>query len=262
VSNVYWRIINRLKKTWQYFYPILKSNLISFIKLKMLPFFKLWNLHTALAIAGIIGPLFLTVGDLTAALSTSDYSLVSSSISSLALTRIGYLQTIGFLALGLLIEIFTAGMLFNMKGARGFHLGIAIFVIFGFAMLLIGAFRTDPAGTTETARTIEGRIHGLTAQTAFTLFPFAILFLIPSIRKDPNWKNLFRYTEVTLILAVVLIVIIKVFPEPNSLFGLMERLLVANIILWVEVAAVNLFIISLKRKAKAQLDLPPTNEDY
>jgi hypothetical protein len=56
---------------------------------------------------------------------------------------------------------------------------------------------------------------------------------------------------VTFVLALVLIVIIKVFKEPNSLFGLMERLLVANMILWVEVAAVNLFILSLKRGKKA-----------
>jgi hypothetical membrane protein len=236
---------------WQSFYSGAKSKAITFLTLILRPFFKRWNIHTALAIAGIIGPLMLVVGDLTAALSTQGYSMAQNSISSLALTRIGFLQTIGFLALGLLIEIFTAGLLFNMKRDRWFHLGIAIFVLFGFTMLLIGAFRTDPAGTTDAARTIEGRIHGLTAQTAFTLFPFAILFLLPSIRRDPGWKNLFRYTQVTFVLALVLIVIIKVFKEPNSLFGLMERLLVANMILWVEVAAVNLFILSLKRGKKA-----------
>jgi hypothetical membrane protein len=236
---------------WQSFYSGAKSKAITFLTLILLPFFKRWNIHTALAIAGIIGPLMLVVGDLTAALSSSDYSLVHNSISSLALTRIGFLQTIGFLALGLLVEIFTAGLLFNMKRARWFHLGIAILVFFGFAMLLIGAFRTDPAGTTDAARTIEGRIHGLTATTGFSLFPFAILFLIPSIRKDPDWKNLFRYTEVTFVLALLLIITIKVLTDKNSWFGLMERLLVANMILWVEVAAVNLFILSLKRGKKA-----------
>jgi hypothetical protein len=38
-----------------------------------------------------------------------------------------------------------------------------------------------------------------------------------------------------------------VMQEPNPAFGLMERLLVLNMILWVEVAAINLFMISLKR---------------
>lgn len=208
------------------------------------------NIHSALAIAGIIAPLMLTVGDLTAALSTQSYSLVRDSISSLALTPIGWLQTIGFLALGLLVEIFAAGLLFNVKRVRWFHAGIAIFVIFGFAMLLIGAFRTDPIGA---ARTIEGRIHGLTATTGFSFFPVAILCLIPSIKRDDNWKDLYRYTGVTFILAVVFMVITRIFQEKSGWFGLAERLLVANMIIWVEVAAVKLFILSLKRGEKTQV---------
>jgi hypothetical protein len=186
----------------------------------------------------------LITGDLSAGLASPGYSLLENSISSLALTHIGWLQTIGFLGLGLLIEVFTAGLLFNIKGARLFYLGIAVFVFFGFTMLLIGAFRTDPAGV---ERTVEGRIHGLTAQAAFIFFAAALLFLLPSIKKDPNWLRLYRYTGVTFILAVVLIIVIRVMQEPNPAFGLMERLLVLNMILWVEVAAINLFMISLKR---------------
>ncbi|OGN95125.1 MAG: hypothetical protein A2Y89_02855 [Chloroflexi bacterium RBG_13_51_18] len=244
MPGVYSRIVTRLNKTWQPFYLGLKSKVIRLVELEILPFFRRWNLYTFLAIAGIIAPVILVVGDLTAAFASPGYSLIENSISSLALTKIGWMQTIGFLFLGLLVEVFTAGLLFNIKGSRLFYLGIAFFVIFGFAMLLIGAFRTDPIGA---ERTIEGRIHGLTAQTAFTIFPAALLFLFSSIKKDPNWKRLFRYTFITLILAVVLIIVIRVAQEPNSVFGLMERLLVVNMILWVEIAAINLFVLSLKR---------------
>lgn len=244
MSSVYSRIVARVYKTWQPFYLLLKSSITNFVEVRLLPFFKRWNLHTALAIAGIIAPVMLITGDLSAGIASPDYSLLENSISSLALTRIGWLQTIGFLALGLLVEVFTAGLLFNIKGARLFYLGIAVFVFFGFTMLLIGAFRTDPAGM---ERTIEGRIHGLTAQAAFIFFPAALLFLLPSIKKDPNWLKLYLYTGVTFILAVILIIVIRVLQEPNPAFGLMERLLVLNIILWVEVAAINLFMLSLKR---------------
>jgi hypothetical protein len=241
-------IITRVYKACQPIYSGVKNKVTSLVTLRLLPFFKLWNGHTALAVAGIIGPITLTVGDLSAGLASPGYSIIQNSISSLALTNIGWLQTIGFLALGLLVEIFTAGLLFNMKGAKRFYLGIALFVIFGFALLLIGAFRTDPVGV---QRTIEGRIHGFTASTAFLLFPIAILLLMPSIKRDPNWKYLYRYSFVTFILAVVLIVAVRVVPETNFMYGLVERLLVANMIIWVEVAAINLFILSLKRKAKA-----------
>ena len=173
-----------------------------------------------------------------------DYSMLQNSISSLALTKIGWMQTIGFLFLGLLVEVFTAGLLFNIRGKRLFYLGIFLFVIFGFALLLIGAFRTDPVGADQT---IEGRIHGLTAQTAFTIFPFALLLLLFSIKNDPNWQRYFRYTLVALILGFVLIIVIRVAREPNPVFGLMERLLVLNMLVWVEAAAINMFALSLKR---------------
>jgi hypothetical protein len=235
---------------------------IAELKTRIPAFTRRLNIYSALAVAGMIAPVMLTVGDLTAALSTQGYSLIRNSISSLALMPIGWLQTIGFLALGLLVEIFAAGLLFNMKRMRWFHAGIAIFVIFGFAMLLIGAFRTDPVGA---ARTIEGRIHGLTATTAFSLFPVAILCLMPSIKRDDDWKNLYRYTRVTFILAVILMAITRIFQEKSGWFGLAERLLVANIIIWVEVTAIRLFILSLKRGQKRPLapeKTPSISEDF
>jgi len=215
-------------------------------KKRIIPFTQRLNGHSALAVAGMLGPLILFIGDLTAGFSTHGYSMLRNSISSLALTSIGWLPTIGFLMLGLLIEIFAAGLLLNVKSARWFYVGIACFVIFGFAMLLIGAFRTDPVGA---VRTVEGRIHGLTATTTFSLFPVALLCFIPSIKRDGNWKNLFRYTGITFILAVILLIIVRIFQEKSGWFGLAERLLVLNMIGWVEVAAIRLFFISLKRGA-------------
>jgi hypothetical protein len=238
-------------------YPSIKTTFRSAISRaqaaisRVIPFTSRLNIHSALALAGILGPLVLAVADLTAAVSIHSYSLVRDSISSLALTSLGWLQTIGFLALGLFVEIFTAGLLYNVRRARFFHLGIGIFVFFGFAMLLIGAFHTDPVGG---PKTFEGMIHGFAARVTFSLFAVAILALAPGIKKDPNWRPLFRYTIVTAILAVVLGVILRFFPEKSGWFGLIERILVANMILWVEVSAINLMRLSLKRGKPVQLD--------
>jgi hypothetical protein len=214
-----------------------------------MPFTRRLNGHSALAAAGMLGPLILFIGDLISSFTTHNYSMLHNSISSLALTSIGWLPTIGFLMLGLLIEIFAAGLLLNVKSVRWFHVGIACFVIFGFAMLLIGAFRTDPVGA---VRTVEGRIHGLTATTTFSLFPVALLCFMPSIKRDGRWKDLYRYTGVAFILGVILLIIVRIFQEGVGWFGLAERLLVLNMIAWVEVAAVRLFFISLKRGSVAQ----------
>ncbi|MCJ7604860.1 MAG: DUF998 domain-containing protein, partial [Dehalococcoidales bacterium] len=200
--------------------------------------------RSALAFAGMAGPLMLAVTDISAAFGAPGYNYIRDSISSLALTRIGFIQTIGFMAIGLLIEIFVAGLMYSIRRVRGFHLSIGLLVFFGFALLLIGAFRTDPVNGPET---IEGAIHGFMATTAFWLFPIAVFFIAPSIRSDPAWSSLYRYTLVTDGLAVVLVILIGVLGDHISWFGLLERLLVFNMIAWVEVAAFRMLCISVSR---------------
>jgi hypothetical protein len=209
-----------------------------------LAIFKRLNIHSLLALAGIAGPIVLVVTDCTAAFNNAGYSMVEDSISSLALVRLGWLQTIGFLAIGLLIEIFVAGLLFNIRPAKFLYLSIGVLVFFGFGMLLIGAFRTDPAGM---ERTTEGIIHSAAATGVFWFFPIAILLLSLSLKRDPNWRNIYVYTLAAGGFGLALAVGIMCFSDEMSWFGLYERILVANMVAWIEVAAVNLLLLSLRR---------------
>lgn len=79
-----------------------------------------------LALGGIVGPFVLIIADFTAAFSQHGYNFVRDSISSLALASMGWIQTIGFLAIGLLIELFAAGLLINIRKRTGFGLGISL----------------------------------------------------------------------------------------------------------------------------------------
>ena len=157
----------------------------------------------------------------------------------------GWLQTISFLAAGLLIEVFVAGLLFSIRRARGFCLGIGLLVCFGFGLLIIGAFREDPAGPTHT---IQGTIHTITAATVFSIFPVASLLIAFSLMKDPYWKGLFLHTVVATGLALFLVLIL-LFSEPSWL-GLYERILVANAVIWVEIMAIRLLRLSLSATDK------------
>lgn len=210
-------------------------------------FNKRLNINSAPALAGIVGPIVVAVGDLAASLSTPNYSLVRDSISSLALTPIGWLQSICFLAMGLLEVFFVAGLFFNIRRARGFHSGIGLLAFCGFGLMLIGAFRMDPTG----ASTIEGIIHTISSYGLGLLFPIAILLLTPSLKSDPNWKNTFVYTLVAGVLALALVIGLFL-PDQTGWFGLYERIIVANVIIWVEVVAVHLLRLSLRREPKSQ----------
>jgi hypothetical protein len=202
------------------------------------------NVHSALAFAGMAGPVVLIVTDIVASSANPGYSLMRDSISSLALYKLGWVQTIGFLAIGLLVEIFTAGLLYNIRTSWGFHPSITCLVIVGFGMLLLGAFRTEPVGDPENT---EGIIHNIAAMAVFWLFPVATLLMTPSIRNDPFWKNMFKYTLITGILGFTLVIMVIILEDTASWFGLAERLLVANMIIWVEVMAFKLLYLSLTR---------------
>ena len=199
----------------------------------------------AAGLAGITGAVALLVGDITASLSTPDYSLVRDSISSLALTPIGWLQTIGFLALGLLLEVFVVGLLVNVGRARGFRLGIGLLALCGFGLLMIGAFPMDPAGAT---RTTQGLIHSVTAYTIALLFPISLALLTPSLKSDPHWKRLFAYTLVAAVLGLAMVPGLFFLPNIERWFGLYERIMVANVIVWVAVAAVHLLRLSRRKQ--------------
>jgi hypothetical protein len=198
-----------------------------------------------LALAGILGPLVLIIADYTAAFTAPDYNIIRDSISSLALTKMGWLQTVGFLTIGLLVEIYVAGLLFNIHPRRGFQLSVGLLVLFGFGLLMTGAFHTNAAGA---GRTVDGTIHGIASKTVFVIFPFAAWLISSSIKHDPRWQHLFPYTMLTVILSFILIAV--VYLANKNWFGLLERLLVWNMIIWVEVTAIQLLRLSLRRKRK------------
>ena len=198
-----------------------------------------------LALAGMVGPLVLVALDIAAAVSEPKYSLIRDSISALGLTSLGWIQTIGFVVFGLLVEIFTAGLFLNIRRRNLFDLGIGLLTFFGFGLALIGLFRTDPIGTLPTW---SGRIHVWAAYSVLGLFPVALALLLSSIRNDPNWRGLFHYTIVTGILAFALAVGRLFLPQNISWFGLYERILVANVLIWLEIIGIRLLLLSISRR--------------
>jgi MFS family permease len=205
------------------------------------------NIDSVPALVGIIGPIVVIVGDLAASLSTPGYSPVRDSVSSLALTRIGWLQSICFLAMGLLLEIFVAGLFFNIHRARGFHAGIVLLALCGFVLMLIATFHMDHPGAPH----IDGTIHTISSYGLGLLFPIAILSLAPSFKRTPNWKGIFIYTLIAGILAFGLI-IGAFLNEQKGWFGLYERIIILNALIWVEVVAIHFLRLLLRQEPKPQ----------
>jgi len=205
------------------------------------------NIDSVPALVGIVGPIVVIVGDLSASLSTPGYSLVRDSVSSLALTSIGWLQSICFLAMGLLLEIFVAGLFFNLRRARGFHVGIGLLALCGFVLMLIATFHMDHSG----APPVDGTIHTIASYGLGLLFPIAILSLTPSLKNTSNWKNIFIYTLIAGVLALALI-LGALLAEQRGWFGLYERIIILNALIWVEVVAIHFLRLLLRQEPKPQ----------
>lgn len=205
------------------------------------------SINTVPAVVGIAGPIPVIVGDLTASLSVPGYSPIRDSVSSFALTSLGWLQTICFLAMGLLLVIFAAGLFFSIRRARGFQAGIVFLALCGFVLMLIAAFHMDHLG----APPIDGRIHAIASYGLGLLFPIAILFLGPSFKSTPNWKGIFVYTLVAGVLAFALIMG-AIFGHQRGWFGLYERIIILNALVWVEVVAIHWLRLLLKQQPEHQ----------
>lgn len=197
------------------------------------------NVNGLLALFGMAGPLVLLVADIVAIQSASSiehhYILTRDAISLLALMPMGWVQTIGFLAVGLFIELFTAGLFLSIRRSRGFGPGLTCLGLFGFGLLLIGAFHTDIPGQPPTT---DGSIHNAAAAVTFWLLPTAALFLVPSLKNDPKWRPIFPFTIGIAVFALAWMLMFKLFlPDDLSWFGMYERILVAAEVLWVETMA-------------------------
>ena len=208
------------------------------------PVFGWFKLHGCLAMAGITGPLLLLGAEILVSPSFTNYSPVQDSISLLAWAGLGWIQSVTFLATGLLLEAFAAVLLLGIRGAKGFNLGIILLALSGFSLLLVGAFRTD---IPYYPHTISGTIHGIAADTTFTLLPLAILLISPSLKKDPYWRSLFIFSITAAVFSIIWIAIYRLWqPQQLGWFGLYERILAGVEILWIEVMAFRLFRLFLK----------------
>ena len=145
------------------------------------------------------------------------------------------------MAMGLLIECFILGFLHSIRGVREFKVGAAILVIFGFGVLLVGAFHTDPTGGPST---LEGTIHGIVAALIFLLLPIACLLIAPTLKKEPYWKDLYVYTIIASIFALALAIARIWLPTELSWSGLYERILAFDEFIWIEIVAIRLKDIS------------------
>jgi len=157
---------------------------------------------TALAIAGIVGPVMFAVVALVQSLLRSDHSLVSDPISALAAGPSGWVQDLNFLLFGLLMIAFALGLHLGVRSTRWGVVGLAFLVLSGVGLVWAGVFpATDATGAYQDDRVL----HIVAFPMTFLGAGIGLVVMSRRMAGDPRWRSVATYALATGIAVLVLL---------------------------------------------------------
>jgi len=201
-----------------------------------------------LAIICIIGVVIFWVILFIAQSLTPGYNPISQSLSDLALGPYGWLQTIAFFLLALVAISLGFGFYYGMYKKRGLRAVAVLFGAMAFGEIISGIFKVD---LVKTPLSIYALVHQVGASITAIAFPAAAFVLLPSLKSDPQWKGLVNYTIAVAVSMLALEIAREVLLLTiwlNPWFGLYEKGLLLNSLVWIEVMAIHLLRATGTRK--------------
>lgn len=191
----------------------------------------------ALGFSGAVAPVLFTVFVIVESLLRPGYSQISNYISDLGVGPHAILQDINFWATGLLIVAFATGLRAGLGAAgRAASVGPALVGIGGGALFLAGVFPDNPFP-------YPGEVHFILSVVAFVAFLAAIFVTRAAQLLDPKWGRFSSFSGVMGILAVVTFALLLTIATPGQA-GLVQRLFVAPVFLWIGGTGAKLYWLS------------------
>ena len=209
--------------------------------------------------AGVVGPLLFIVAILIEGARRPGYSAWRHYVSQLATGDGGWMQTVNFLVCGTLVLVFAVALRRAIKGTRGSTGGPALLGLFAVALLVAGAFATDPAlgypvGAAP-VHTAHGMVHGLAGLFAFTLLPAAAFVLAWHFAAmgERRWTI---YSAVVGALIVVMFIASTTVSAmdgagmwPNAPTGFLQRIAIISGWTWIAMVALHQIRATLRSAA-------------
>ena len=174
------------------------------------------------------------------------YSHVTQAISELGgvAAQNPLIQNVNFFIFGVLLVAFALGLHRYLEGARRSALGAALVAAFGLVSVAHAFLPCDVGCEFVSA---VGSAHNITGLAGF-LSVIAGVFLISRIFAiDPNWKSYRGYSVMTAVVglaSLVLWIALAKAARIEIMNGSLQRLFAGTILLWIEVIAVRLFVLS------------------
>jgi hypothetical protein len=189
-----------------------------------------------LSAVGIIGPLSFLAILLVLDVVQWQSLPVLSTISDLVHGEMGWLQTVSFVLIGLVLFVFVIKLV-SITGKKFSALtGSSSFGITSIGFLAIAAFPSEIGGL---GQTIQGLIHNSIAGVISATFILGCIAFAHHFRKDPHWKSYWVYTALTVLLCLTFAISWGAAPE-SQVQAVFERLLLISGFIWMLVISIKL----------------------
>lgn len=193
-------------------------------------------------IGGIAGPvLFALVVAVCGAL-RPEYDPLTRFMSELGETGGAYaplMNYAGFMLSATLIMGFAISLPARFDTSLSTRLGTVLIAAFAAGMFAAGVFSCD-TGCTPEVPTSAQRLHDLASTLAFPSLILATLVWGLHLRRDPAWRRFGLYSLGTGGLCVVLLFAMVASVETRTGTGLLQRLLLGALFLWMALLATRL----------------------
>ena len=198
----------------------------------------------------IIGIALYVVLDVIAQLLPPHYSPISQAESDLAVGPYGYVMAVNFVVRGALTFAFLFGLIGATRLGKTARVGLALLAIWGAGAFVLAVFPTDVG----TMVTVHGTIHNTTAAVAFTGGAFGALLLSAHFPAEERLRRLGTTARILSVIGVVMYIATLaalVFRRLSQVFGLVERLFIGIVLLWILVVALELLLSNHGSRATA-----------
>jgi hypothetical membrane protein len=183
---------------------------------------------SALAVAGIAGPIIFALGVVVQSLLHPDYSDWELPISALAAWPGGWIQDANFVVFGTLTIAYAVGLHFGIRLSRAGVLGPALLALSGVGLVIAGVF---PWKAGEGDFVVPAG-HLLGALLSFLGTGSGFIVVSRRMAADPRWRGVATYGLASGIAIVALFVMTFVLVVPpdaplHSWGGLVQRVTLA-----------------------------------
>jgi hypothetical membrane protein len=193
------------------------------------------------ALCGVIAPIFFVLMVVVEGFLVTGYSHMTQQVSDLgAYTLYGsyaLLQNLNFCVFGTLVVAFAIGLRQELPASRVMTASLGLF---GAMFFLLGFFPDQPTPWPAAAHYLLAQVSGL----SILISEFSAWRGLhrPVADKEGAWARYGTFSHASLVLAVISFLVYAIFGQPGSLVaGLLQRVMLFFMLLWIEVMALRLF---------------------